>query len=82
MSDQSWGGGGPGPPLVAPSTLASTTGTTSAWAGGAVMAGKPHKQRTFAEIIAEQKKNRNILEIKFTKITKADSKRYLFDSTT
>ena len=29
--------------------------------------------RSFAEIIAEQKQNRNILEIKFTKITNVDA---------
>ena len=66
------GGGGNG----APSHQESSNGlinTTSAWAGGAGPAGNPRKQRSFAEIITEQKKNRNILEIILTKIQTIDA---------
>ena len=52
----------------------SSSITTSAWAGGAGAAGLPRKQRSFAEIMADQKKNRNILEITLTKIQKEDDK--------
>ena len=37
------------------------------------MTGQPRKQRSFAEIMADQKSNRNILELILTKIPKADS---------
>ena len=76
MGEVSRGGGGPGPPLATDALNSNNpgqSGTTSAWAGGAGLAGNPHKQRTFAEIIADQKQNRNILEITFTKIPQVDS---------
>ena len=50
-----------------------STSTTSAWALGAGPAGNSKKQRSFAEIIAEQKINRNILEITLTKIQTTDA---------
>ena len=48
------------------------TSTTSAWAGGAGPAGLARKQRSFAEIISEERRNRNILEITLTKMTTTD----------
>ena len=66
----------PGPPPLLsgpPTNPSSQSNTTSAWAGGAGAAGHPRKQRTFAEIIADQKLNRSILEISLTKIQKRDS---------
>ena len=46
-----------------------TNSTTSAWAGGMNRTGSyKRQQRTFAEIIAEEKVNRNILEIIMTKL--------------
>lgn len=56
----------PPPPTLHPS------GTTSAWAAGAGLAGTSRKQRSFAEIIAEQKSTRNIMEIHLTKKLLAD----------
>ena len=53
-------------------TSPGSTNMTSAWAGGAGPAGQPRKQRSFAEIISEQKKNRNILEFILTKIQTID----------
>ena len=38
--------------------LAGLTTTTSAWAGGAGLAGVPGKQCPFAEIVADQKKTK------------------------
>ena len=50
-----------------PPSSTPQSGSTSAWAGGAGKAGSPRKQRSFAEIIAEQKSSRNILVINLTK---------------
>ena len=63
-------GGGPVPQS---STTNSSTNMTSAWAVGAGAAGHERKQRSFAEIMSEQKKNRNILEVIMTKIEKVDN---------
>ena len=62
--------------IGAPNHLNSSTGSsnmTSAWAGGAGPAGQSRKQRSFVEIITDQKKNRNILEVILTKIQTIDS---------
>ena len=61
-------GGGTTPP-----TSVTSSSMTSAWAGGAGIAGQSRRQRSFAEIMADQKQNRNILEVIFTKIEKVDS---------
>ena len=58
----------PSPPTS--STQLGQTKMTSAWAVGAGVAGTPRKQRSFAEIMADHNKNRNILEIILTKIEK------------
>ena len=39
---------------------------TPAWAGGSALGGK---SRTFAQILEDEKRNRNILEINISKIT-------------
>ena len=54
-------------------SINSFSNTTSAWAGGAGAAGHPRKQRSFAEIMSDQMKNRNILELIMAKIEKTDS---------
>ena len=46
--------------------------TTSPWVEGAV-SGEPRRLRSFAEIVADQEKNRNILEIVLKKVEKLDS---------
>ena len=51
----------------------SFNSTTSAWVGGGGGALKPPRQRSFAEIMAEQKTNRNILEIVLKRIHSRDS---------
>ena len=56
----------------------SSSNMTSAWAGGAGAAGHPRRQRSFAEIMSDQMKNRNILEIILTKIEKTDSEGKVF----
>ena len=66
-------GGGPVSSNNTQETTTGSTNTTSAWAVGAGPAGQPRKQRSFAEIICEQKQNRNILEITLTKIQTIDS---------
>ena len=43
--------------------------TTSSWAEGVGKTGARKHQRSFAEIIADEKANRNILEIVLTKIS-------------
>ena len=63
---ENWGepppGGGGDKELLTPNN--SSFGTTSAWAQGAGIAGSSRKQRSFLEIMADERKNRNILEIK------------------
>ena len=56
----------------------SPSNMTSAWAGGAGAAGHQKKLRSFAEIMAEQIKNRNILEVVMTKIEKTDAEGRVF----
>ena len=76
--DSGGGATGPGvsssPPSVPRSSSPSNLlpGTTSAWAVGAGLAGSPRRQRSFAEIIAEHKSSRNILEIHLIKQQKTD----------
>ena len=66
----------PSIPSPVPSTTTSSSllqsGPTSAWAGGAGLAGSPRKLRSFAEIIAEQKSSRNILVINLIKQQQTD----------
>ena len=57
----------------ASSSSSSRTNMTSAWAGGAGPAGQSRKQRSFAEIMADQKQKRNIMEIIFTKIERVNN---------
>ena len=72
MSDSSGGVNGPGSPRINDTTNTSLSSTTSAWAAGAGMAGSAKRLRSFAEIIADQRQNRNILELSFTKIPHVD----------
>ena len=65
-------GGGKESTNLSNQPISGPTSTTSAWAGGAGPAGHARKQRSFAEIISEERKNRNILEITLTKIQTTD----------
>ena len=67
------GSTGQPPPGGGPGQSSSQPGMTSAWAGGTGAAGQSRKQRSFAEIMADQRQNRNILEIIFNKIEKVDN---------
>ena len=72
MADSSDGVNGPGPPIVknlseSNASNLSKPSMTSAWAETA------KKQWSFAEIIDDQRQNRNILELSFVKIPQIDA---------
>ena len=80
MADDSGGGGkNPGPNSTPrpPNTLPDQKAATTAWAMGGASGGNKN-MRTFAEIIEQEKTNRNILEIHLTK-TAIKPKNLTFD---
>ena len=73
------GGGGPSDPSQQNTMNNLTPGQdsgTSAWAGAGGLGGKPLNSRTFLEIIEEEKKNRNILDIQLER-NNIENPRYL-----
>ena len=72
MSEVNGSGGGPGPPPSQPSPKPDQFARTSTWVEASVSGGQNTKLRSFAEIIEEEKANRNILEIKMHKINSVE----------